>query len=58
MIATTLTHPVESLGAAHYLIDDLTGIEVTVYPATRDWRCVSCRSRVELFIATVSMRRP
>jgi len=32
VIATTLTHPVESLGSAHYLIEDLTGIEVTSLP--------------------------
>jgi hypothetical protein len=27
-VATTFSHPVESLAAAHYLIEDLTGVEV------------------------------
>jgi mannitol-1-/sugar-/sorbitol-6-phosphatase len=30
VIATTFSHPVESLAAAHYLIEDLTGVEVEV----------------------------
>ena len=28
VVATTFSHPVESLAAAHYLIEDLTGVEV------------------------------
>lgn len=32
VVATTFSHPVESLDAAHYLVDDLTGMGVTVLP--------------------------
>ena len=32
VVATTFSHPVESLDAAHYLIEDLTGLNVTVLP--------------------------
>ena len=32
VVATTFSHSVESLLAAHYLIDDLTGVEVTNLP--------------------------
>lgn len=32
VIATTFSHSVESLAAAHYLIPDLTGVQVTVLP--------------------------
>jgi len=32
VIATTFSHSIESLGAAHYLIPDLTGVEVTTLP--------------------------
>jgi sugar-phosphatase len=32
VVATTFSHPVESLDAAHYLIEDLTGMNVTVLP--------------------------
>jgi sugar-phosphatase len=30
VVATTFSHPVESLDAAHYLVNDLTGMEVKV----------------------------
>ncbi len=30
VVATTFSHPVESLDAAHYLVEDLTGMNVTV----------------------------
>jgi mannitol-1-/sugar-/sorbitol-6-phosphatase len=30
VVATTFSHSVESLAAAHYLVEDLTGVEVTV----------------------------
>jgi sugar-phosphatase len=29
VVATTFSHPVETLAAAHYLVTDLSGIEVT-----------------------------
>jgi mannitol-1-/sugar-/sorbitol-6-phosphatase len=32
VVATTFSHPVESLDAAHYLVEDLTGLKVTVLP--------------------------
>jgi mannitol-1-/sugar-/sorbitol-6-phosphatase len=32
VVATTLSHPVETLKAAHYLVNDLTGIRVQVSP--------------------------
>ena len=32
VVATTFSHSVESLAAAHYLIEDLTGVEVTRLP--------------------------
>ncbi len=32
VVATTFSHPAESLDAAHYLIEDLTGMNVTVLP--------------------------
>jgi mannitol-1-/sugar-/sorbitol-6-phosphatase len=32
VVATTFSHPVESLDAAHYLVEDLTGMKVTVLP--------------------------
>ena len=32
VIATTFSHSIESLAAAHYLIPDLTGVEVTTLP--------------------------
>lgn len=31
VVATTFSHPVESLGDAHYLIEDLTGVEATAH---------------------------
>jgi len=32
VVATTFSHSVESLSAAHYLIEDLTGVTVTRLP--------------------------
>lgn len=32
VVATTFSHPAESLEAAHYLVEDLTGMNVTVLP--------------------------
>ncbi len=32
VIATTFSHPVDTLDAAHYLVEDLTGIAVNVLP--------------------------
>jgi sugar-phosphatase len=32
VVATTFSHPVESLDAAHYLVNDLTGMNVAVLP--------------------------
>ena len=32
VLATTFSHPVESLDAAHYLVEDLTGISVAALP--------------------------
>jgi mannitol-1-/sugar-/sorbitol-6-phosphatase len=32
VIATTFSHPVESLSAAHYLVEDLTGVSARVGP--------------------------
>jgi len=32
VVATTFSHPVESLDAAHYIVQDLTGLKVTVLP--------------------------
>lgn len=32
VVATTFSHPVDSLEAAHYLVEDLTGITVSVLP--------------------------
>jgi mannitol-1-/sugar-/sorbitol-6-phosphatase len=32
VVATTFAHPVESLDAAHYLVEDLTGMKVTLLP--------------------------
>ena len=32
VVATTFSHPVESLDAAHYIVEDLTGMRVTVLP--------------------------
>jgi sugar-phosphatase len=32
VVATTFSHPVELLDAAHYLVEDLTGMNVTVLP--------------------------
>jgi sugar-phosphatase len=32
VVATTFSHPVESLDAAHHLVEDLTGMNVTVLP--------------------------
>jgi len=32
VVATTFSHPVESLDAAHYLVEDLTGMQVEVLP--------------------------
>jgi mannitol-1-/sugar-/sorbitol-6-phosphatase len=32
VVATTFSHPVESLDSAHYLVEDLTGMDVTVLP--------------------------
>jgi mannitol-1-/sugar-/sorbitol-6-phosphatase len=32
VVATTFSHPVESLDVAHYLVEDLTGMKVTVLP--------------------------
>ena len=31
VIATTFSHSIESLSAAHYLIPDLTGVQVTAH---------------------------
>ena len=33
VVATTFSHPAESLDAAHYLVTDLTGMNVTLLPA-------------------------
>jgi sugar-phosphatase len=30
VVATTFSHSIESLAAAHYLVEDLTGVEVTI----------------------------
>ncbi len=32
VVATTFSHPVDELDAAHYLVDDLTGMNVSVLP--------------------------
>jgi sugar-phosphatase len=32
VVATTFSHPIETLSAAHYLIEDVTGIRVTPLP--------------------------
>ena len=32
VVATTFSHPVESLDAAHYIVEDLTGMRVTPLP--------------------------
>jgi sugar-phosphatase len=32
VVATTFSHPVESLSAAHYLIEDVTGVKVKILP--------------------------
>lgn len=32
VIATTFSHPIDSLGAAHYLVNDLTGMSVETLP--------------------------
>lgn len=32
VVATTFSHPIESLDAAHYLVEDLTGMKVKVLP--------------------------
>lgn len=32
VVATTFSHPVETLDAAHYIVDDLKGMRVTVLP--------------------------
>jgi mannitol-1-/sugar-/sorbitol-6-phosphatase len=32
VVATTFSHPVESLDAAHYLVEDLMGMKVTLLP--------------------------
>jgi sugar-phosphatase len=32
VVATTFSHPVESLSAAHYLIEDVTGVRVKILP--------------------------
>lgn len=32
VVATTFSHAAEALGAAHYLIEDLSGVGVTVFP--------------------------
>lgn len=32
VVATTFSHPVESLDAAHYVVNNLTGVQVTVLP--------------------------
>lgn len=32
VIATTFSHPAEALDAAHYIVEDLTGMRVTVLP--------------------------
>jgi len=32
VVATTFSHPIESLNAAHYLVPDLTGIKVKILP--------------------------
>jgi len=34
VVATTFSHPVESLDAAHYLVEDLTGMRVQLDPAS------------------------
>jgi hypothetical protein len=31
-VATTFSHPIETLDAADYLIEDLTGVEVATLP--------------------------
>ena len=35
VVATTFSHPVESLDAAHYLVTDLTGMKVTLLPGNK-----------------------
>ncbi len=37
VVATTFSHPVESLDAAHYLVEDLSGMRVQLYPAEDDF---------------------
>jgi sugar-phosphatase len=32
VVATTFSHPIETLDAAHYLITDVTGVDVTTLP--------------------------
>ena len=32
VVATTFSHPIESLDAAHYLIEDMTGVELETLP--------------------------
>jgi mannitol-1-/sugar-/sorbitol-6-phosphatase len=32
VVATTFSHPIESLSAAHYLIEDVTGVKVKILP--------------------------
>jgi hypothetical protein len=32
VVATTFSHPVESLDAAHYVVTDLTGMKVALLP--------------------------
>jgi sugar-phosphatase len=34
VVATTFSHSIEALNAAHYLIPDLTGVEVTTLPGS------------------------
>lgn len=38
VVATTFSHPVESLDAAHYLVEDLTGMNVAVLPGAEGLR--------------------
>jgi mannitol-1-/sugar-/sorbitol-6-phosphatase len=45
VVATTFSHPVESLDAAHYIVEDLTGMRVTLSPEGLTLRFSDLRSR-------------
>jgi mannitol-1-/sugar-/sorbitol-6-phosphatase len=44
VVATTFSHPVESLDAAHYIVTDLTGVEVKALPGD-EWIELSFKPR-------------